>query len=127
MCLYPKLILNKKYTGTKKNKGVIPTLTDERVKYVPVGCGKCMECMKKKKREWQVRLLEEIKTDNTGQFVTLSFNEEELSKLEKEIKNDLSINKIEENEIATLAIRRFLEKWRKETGKSVKHGTIAPR
>ena len=49
MCLYPKLILNKKYTGTKKNKGVIPTLTDERVKYVPVGCGKCMECMKKKK------------------------------------------------------------------------------
>ena len=48
MCLFPKLIINKKYTITKKNGGIIPEMKDERVKYVPVGCGKCIECLKKK-------------------------------------------------------------------------------
>ena len=71
MCLYPKLIKNKKYTKTKKNGGIIPPISDERTLYVPIGCGKCIECMKQKKRNWQVRLLEEIKTDRTGKFVTL--------------------------------------------------------
>lgn len=123
MCLYPKLIKNKKYTKTKKNGGVIPPVTDERTLYVPIGCGKCIECMKQKKRNWQVRLLEEIKTDRTGKFVTLTFNEESLQELEKdiEIKN---LNTIIENEIASLAVRRFLERWRKKYKKSVKHWLI---
>ena len=59
MCLYPKLIKNRKYIANKKNGGVIPPLPilridkngkkiyDERVTVVPVGCGKCMECMRK--------------------------------------------------------------------------------
>ena len=34
MCLYPKLILNKRYCSTKKNKGVIPPCPDERLRYV---------------------------------------------------------------------------------------------
>ena len=70
MCLYPKLIYNKKYTANKKNGGKIPPVSDERTRYVPVGCGKCIECMKQKKREWQVRLLEEIKHDNRENIVT---------------------------------------------------------
>lgn len=59
MCLYPKLIKNRKYIKNKKNKGKIPPLPkilvnsklidDARVVLVPVGCGKCMECMKKKR------------------------------------------------------------------------------
>ena len=48
MCLFPKLIRNKKYCSTKKNGGVIPAVNDKRVLYVAVGCGKCMECLKKK-------------------------------------------------------------------------------
>lgn len=113
MCLYPKLIKNKRYTVTKKNGGVIPPVFDERTLYVPIGCGKCIECMKQKKRNWQVRLLEEIKHDRTGKFVTLTFSEEALESLNKdvEIKN---MDSIIENEIATLAVRRFLERWRKK-------------
>ena len=61
MCLYPKLIRNRKYTANKKNNGNIPEMKDLRTALVPVGCGKCMECRKMKKREWQVRLHEEIK------------------------------------------------------------------
>ena len=32
MCLYPKLIKNKKYTKNKKNGGVIPAVSDIREK-----------------------------------------------------------------------------------------------
>lgn len=123
MCLYPKLIKNKRYTVTKKNGGIIPPIFDERTLYVPIGCGKCIECMKQKKRNWQVRLLEEIKHDKTGKFVTLTFSEEAL----EDLGNNISIknlNSIIENEIATLAVRRFLERWRKKHKKSVKHWFI---
>ena len=48
MCLYPKLIKNKKYMSNKKNGGVIPAVSDERTLFVPVGCGKCIECLKQK-------------------------------------------------------------------------------
>nr|QJB21307.1 MAG: replication initiator protein [Microvirus sp.] len=123
MCLYPKLIKNKKYTVTKKNGGRIPPISDDRTLYVPIGCGKCIECMKQKKRNWQVRLLEEIKTDRTGKFITFTFSEEAIHELENdiEIKN---LNTIIDNEIASLAVRRFLERWRKKYKKSVKHWFI---
>ena len=80
MCLYPKLIKNRKYVANKKNGGIIPDVKDDRVLYVPVGCGNCIECRKKKKREWQVRLQEELKV-NKGVFITLTFSDEELKKL----------------------------------------------
>lgn len=115
MCLYPILIKNKKYTANKKNKGKIPWTNDERVKWVPVGCGKCIECVNKKKREWQVRLSEEIRTNNTGKFITLTFSEESLTEIKKIIKND------NENTIAKYAVRHFLERWRKKHKKSLRH------
>ena len=114
MCLYPKLIKNRKYLANKKNGGNVPELEDDRVLYVPVGCGNCIECKKKKKREWQVRLQEELKVSK-GVFITLTFSDEELDKLCAEIK----VN--ESNAVATLAVRRFLERCRKETGKSIKY------
>ena len=46
MCLFPKLIRNKKYCSTKKNGGIIPAVNDKRALYVAVGCGRCMECLK---------------------------------------------------------------------------------
>lgn len=124
MCLYPKFILNPKYKKNKKNKGIIPECKDERVKWVPIGCGKCIECMKKKKREWQTRLLEEIREDKTGKFITLTFNNESLEELTKIAKKEWNITNIEENEIAKIAVRRFLERWRKKFKKSVKHWFI---
>lgn len=122
MCLYPKLIENRKYKPNKKNGGIIPPINDDRVLYVAVGCGKCMECMQQKKREWLVRLQEEIKENNNGKFVTLTFRDEELDKLQEEIYT--SDYYIKSNESATLAVRRFLERWRKKYKKSVRHWLV---
>ena len=122
MCLYPRLIKNRKYLINKKNKGNVPTPNDERVKYVSIGCGKCIECTKKRARDWKVRLNEEIRVNNKAKFVTLTFDEKNLKKYK-----ELVIDYPEEeqpNEIATLAIRHFLERWRKEYKKSVKHWLI---
>lgn len=123
MCLYPKLIMNKKYLPNEKNGGNVPVARDKRVLYVPVGCGKCFECRRQKRREWQVRLTEDIKVNNKCLFVTFSFSEKSLDELENEIKWDKSYY-IRSNEIATLAIRRFLERWRKKFKKSVRHWLV---
>lgn len=122
MCLYPKLVNNPKYQSNKKNGGVIPAFNDSRVTLVPIGCGKCMECMKKRAREWQVRLLEEIKDNNKAKFVTLTFSNEAIAELANNIEGlegyDL------DNAIAKLAVRRFLERWRKKYKKSVRHWLV---
>ena len=122
MCLYPRIIKNRKYTKTKKNKGNIPTIKDKRVLHVPVGCGNCMECRKQKARQWQVRLSEEIRETKEGKFVTMTFSEESLKELTKTINGLEGYNL--DNEIATKATRRFLERWRKKHKKSVKHWLV---
>ena len=48
MCLYPKLIPNKRYLPTKKNGGVPPVCPDERLSYITAACGDCYECRKQK-------------------------------------------------------------------------------
>lgn len=93
-------------------------MPDERVAWVPVACGKCMECKRAKAREWRIRLNEEIQTDTTGKFVTLTFNQESLDKLKTEFQTD------ENNAIAKIAVRRFLERWRKKYKKSLKHWLV---
>jgi len=123
MCLYPKLILNKKYTETKKNGGQVPSVSDKRVLYVPVACTKCMECKKAKAREWQVRLNEEIRNDNKAIFVTLTFSNEEYKKLDIEIDDEIQ-GYDRDNKIATLGTRRFLERWRAQHKKSIKHWLV---
>ena len=121
MCLYPKLIKNRKYVANKKNGGVIPAITDNRTVYVPVGCQKCMECKKKKKNNWSVRLKEEIKSNRSGLFITLTFSNESINELGKDIK---SKGYERDNLIATKAVRRFLERYRKENKKSIRHWLI---
>lgn len=123
MCLYPTIIKNPKYKKNKKNGGEIPAVSDKRVLYVPIGCQKCMECRKQKKREWQIRLLEDIKTNKNGHFITLTFSNESITELSKEIPKELEGYDID-NAIATLAMRRFLERWRKEYKKSVRHWMV---
>lgn len=146
MCLYPKLIKNKKYLPNKNNNGTPPELKDPRTKYVPIGCGKCFECLKQKSRNWQVRLHEELRSsdmENNSLFVTLSFSDKSLIELEKYIiNNDIKTKKklakklkkqfnekkytpisgyYLDNKIAKTAIRLFLERWRSQYKKSVKH------
>lgn len=59
----------------------MPPLKDHRTRFVPIGCGICIECRKQKSREWLVRLQEEIKYDNRGKFITLTYSTESLKKL----------------------------------------------
>lgn len=118
MCLYPKLIENKRYKPSIKNGGIVPICDDERKRYIPAKCGKCFECRQEKAREWQVRICEELKV-SFGYFVTLTFSDESLNKLCEQ--TGLKGWKGNENNIATAATRLFLERIRKELGTSIKH------
>lgn len=130
MCLYPLKLRNKKYTATVKNGGSIPTppiigyndLTgeeyDERVFYIEVPCGQCIECRQQKAREWQVRLAEEIKIHKYNYFITLTFAPKELEELCKKTRLN------ECNAVAGNAVRHMLERWRKDHKKSIKHWLI---
>lgn len=126
MCLYPRLIKNKKYEPNKKNGGVVPAerfkqTFDERKLLVPIGCGKCIECQKQRARNWQVRLLEEVRTARDGKFVTLTFSNESIKKLYEDEKISHLKGYALDNAAATLAIRLFLERWRKKYKKSLRH------
>lgn len=103
---------------TKKNGYNPPKMLDPRTQLVPVGCGKCIECLKQKAREWQVRLAEEEKRWQYKYCLTFTFSCEELEKL----KNELNLKEC--NAVATQAIRRFLERWRKIHKKSITHWFI---
>lgn len=120
MCLYPRLIENRKYRSNKKNGGNIPLIQDQRTRLVPVGCGNCIECRKQKAREWQVRLLEDIKENKNGVFVTLTFSNEGATEVANQI--DVRVRGYElDNAIATKATRLFLERWRKKYKRSMRH------
>lgn len=136
MCLYPKLLKNPKYRSTKKNGGNIPIITDERIKYVPIGCQQCIECRRKKARDWQIRLMEDIKTNKNGKFITLTFNNKSIKKLTKNV-NNYVLHKgkrvrhkrnlkgyILDNEIATRAMRLFNERYRKEYKTAIRHWLV---
>lgn len=115
MCIYPKYKLNPKYLPNKKNGGNPPACRDERKRWIKIDCNKCYECRKKYSREWKIRLIEELRSNNDAYFITLTFSEESYNELKK--KYDLK----DENKIATKAIRLLLERIRKEKGKSIKH------
>lgn len=127
MCLYPELVQNPKYKPNKKNGGVIPAVPDARVKYVPVGCGNCMECRKQKSNQWRVRLAEEVKHSNErGWMVTLTFSNESIAKVIGQLSEETQqLTGYEmDNAIATRAIRLFLERWRKKYKTSLRHWFI---
>lgn len=114
---------NPKYKANAKNGGKIPQWKDERVLLVPIGCGKCIECKKQKAREWQIRLGEDVKYNKNGVFVTLTFSNEELTKLDKKVDSKIQ-GYARDNATATLAVKLFRERWRKRTGKSPRHWLI---
>lgn len=125
MCLYPTVIENKKYKMTKKNGGKVPIMKDIRVKYVPVACQKCMECRTAKAREWRVRLTEEIRTHNKAYFVTWTFSDEALEDIYTANERAHHLTGYDlDNELATYAVRHYLENWRSKHKKSVKHWII---
>lgn len=127
MCLFVTWIDNPRYKKNKKNGGNPPPVTHQDTKQIPVPCGRCVECMKQKANNWRIRLTEEYKTDKTGKFVTMTFSEESLIELEqvaiKEAEVELEGYDLE-NDIARVGVRKFLERHRKQYGKSIKHWLI---
>ena len=83
MCLYPKLILNRRYLPSKKNGGVTPVCTDERLRYVTAACGDCYECRRQKQRQWQVRMQEELRENPEAYFMTLTIDDKNYKELKK--------------------------------------------
>lgn len=125
MCLYPTLIRNPKYLANAKNGGNPPPITDPRTQWVPIGCQDCIECRKKKAREWQTRLAEDITKHTNGKFITLTFNQTSLQKLynHEKIKDLKGYHK--DNAVATLATRLFLERARKKYKRSIRHWLVS--
>lgn len=122
MCLYPRTIVNKKYTPTKKNNGNVPRCHDERQIYVTIGCGKCIECKKKKAREWRIRLYEEFISSGKGTFVTMTIDDKKCKHIMEELGEEaLSYNAIKE------MVGRFFDNHRKKTGKTLKRWMITER
>lgn len=128
MCLYPRLIKNKRYEPNKKNRGIVPGfpigkdgMPDMRVLAVPIKCGECMECRRQNAAQWKARLKEEIRTNKNAKWVTLTFSNESI----REIYEREDIKHIKgydlDNAIATKAVRLFLERWRKKYKKSLRH------
>ena len=60
--------------------------------------------------------------EKNGIFVTLTFSNESITDLSSEIDNLTGYNL--DNAIAKLAVRRFLERWRKKYKKSVRHWLV---
>ena len=87
MCLYTKYITNKKYQPNRKNNFNAPVCEDRRLLLVPAKCGKCIECRKARKREWVIRLNEEIRNNpEKATFWTLTISNEDYEKLKNDSK-----------------------------------------
>ena len=102
----------------KKNGGIPPVCPDERLRYVTAACGDCLECRKQKQRAWKVRMNEEMRNNPNAYFMTLTIDDESYATLKADAEDKT------DNGIATLAIRRCLERIRKKTKKSIKHWFI---
>lgn len=60
--------------------------TDINPRMILVPCGKCINCIQRKRADWSFRLLQELKISEKATFLTLTYNEENFptnGKLEK--------------------------------------------
>lgn len=118
MCTRPRIIKNPKYKATRKNGFKPPAVDDHRKEWIPVPCGECEECSKAKSSAWRVRITEEVRKYPKSRFVTLTFNEESLDELKKEVGDDA-------DKIFRLAVHRFRERYRAIKKKSIRYVLIS--
>ena len=81
-------------------------------------CGYCFECRKKKRNAWRVRNFEQLRETSTAIFFTGTVSPERYNYIKEKY------NLKTDNEIITKIHRLFLERIRKETGKSMKHWCV---
>ncbi len=78
---------------------------------IEVPCGKCLECRKRYANDWRIRLIDELRysTSSKNYFITFSISDEYY--------NDFYTNH-------RLAIRKFLERYRKKYKISCRHWIV---
>lgn len=105
MCLYPILIKNPHWKGKEE------LCRDKRKLYVPASCGRCIECRRKKIREWRFRIEWESRTNkNIPYFITLTFTDEALDRLPSE-----------PHAATSKAIERFRKLWDRKYHKAPRY------
>lgn len=111
MCLYPVKILNPAYQISLKNPTNRRKPIDERLKYINVPCGHCPECRRRKVMDIRIRCQEHnnymLSRNYIGYFVTLTFSEKSFEDL------SYSCHSTDALVIASYAIRKFRDRWRK--------------
>lgn len=146
-CLHPICIRKKEIDETiLSSQLVTPNNIVNYTRLVP--CGHCIECLRTKSKNWRIRLFEEYKSCSDAKFVTLTFSEESYKKLKEDVLK-LAVEDVDgikcyrrkcsgmnsyryiplkgkflDKQIARLAIRRFLERYRKRYRVSLRHWLI---
>lgn len=121
-CTKPLRIRNPRYLPSKKNGGFAQHCDEPRLKWLTVPCGKCHACRKRRANDWRFRLHQEYMTSDSKRFhfVTFTFSDESLEHLRSEwirLKNTIP----DDNDLVRLAVRRFLERYRKMYKVSLRH------
>jgi len=101
----------------------------------PAGCGKCMPCLQKRKRQWSFRLSEQLRTSFSAYFVTLTYSDKYVPMDDNGFcanKNDHKhfikwLRYYENEELETLSTDEFKRNGKatkEETGRLSYYGTI---
>ena len=113
MCLYPRILPNPKYKPNKKNGGNVPQVPDDRVKVVPIGCGKCYECRKQRRMDWVARLMYEYRHSTVkGKFVTLTYSDDALERLRERVCSTIGGEVVPEYDLLNLVVSQSVKWWR---------------
>lgn len=131
-CTDPLHIKNPKYQPNKSNGGFPPPCPDPRLYSLRVPCGRCFACRKRRATDWRFRLHQEFFRSKSKRFhfVTFTFSDSALSDIrngyysKKGVWIDGIGSDATDNEVATVAVRRFLERYRKAYGVSLRHFLI---
>lgn len=87
-----------------------------------VPCGRCPQCIRRRQRDWKVRIMAEHKAYNFRGcfFVTLTFDDDHLLKFWKGDGAPRITQNFSDYDLSRI-IRLFLERVRKKTGRSIRH------
>lgn len=122
-CYHPLHIVHPTRRKWKRDK-YIPNSYENMLipNFLDVPCGKCPQCIRRRARDWKVRIMaEHARFKYRGcRFVTLTFSDEMLFRYWKGDGSPKVTQRYENYDIS-LIVRRFLENLRKRTGKSVRH------
>lgn len=81
---------------------------------ISVACGKCAECLQRRRSEWTFRLMEELKEANTAYFITLTYSDENIPDNKEQM--------IEDHQLYMKRLRKANKKY---TKKQVRYFTVS--